>query len=209
MGAGLSTGSGVLGAPAATCDVDGDGLLDFTDAPLDPGQVDSDSTSNFELGGKFTLLDNRLTINTAIFHIDWDDLPIGIADTSDICANVVSVNGGKARSRGIELETAASLTEDISITLGVGYVDAEFRSNDIGSVGDACHCPPSSMVISAVRIRLRFDGQQSFIRADFAYVGDYLLEPGGTTPPAGDYTKLNLRAAVAFSGSILRCTPII
>ena len=44
--------------------------LDFSDADL-IDQIDPDTTENIEIGAKFTLLDNRLTLNTAVFHIDW------------------------------------------------------------------------------------------------------------------------------------------
>ena len=68
-------------APPPSCDTDNNGKLDFTEGDI-TNRVEADTTENFELGGKFTLLDNRLTLNTALFRIDWSNLPVSITNTN-------------------------------------------------------------------------------------------------------------------------------
>ena len=70
-----------LGRPAAglipaICDTDGDGVVDGSNVTIDSTrEIDSDTLDNYELGGKFTLREGRMLIDTSVYRIDWKGLP--------------------------------------------------------------------------------------------------------------------------------------
>ncbi|HJW45340.1 MAG TPA: TonB-dependent receptor, partial [Lysobacter sp.] len=71
-----------------------------------PAQVDSSTLTNYELGLKSQLFDNRVVFDLTGFHIAWEDIQV---------ASIVSgisglVNAGKASSTGIELSTLLHVT---------------------------------------------------------------------------------------------------
>lgn len=92
------------------------------DEPFDPETVES-----FEVGLKSTLWDSRVRLNAAMFYNDYQDMQITVQRAVGI-SNFVSqvVNAGEARMRGFELETIAALTDNLTLSAVVGYIDAEF-----------------------------------------------------------------------------------
>lgn len=210
---GFRIGEGVnpeSGPPADICDVDGDGLLDHTGASIIPEDTESDSTNNFELGSKFSFLDQRLTVNAALYYIEWEDLPVDIVNTTDACAGGFSVtlNGGEARSQGVELETQYYVTPQLQLSLSAGYTDAEFVSKvsgGAGEVGERLPVAPKFNGSLGLEYQFKLAGYDAFIRSDYTYVGGYYSYPNshsagpqGTFPESGDYGKLNLRTGIAI-----------
>ena len=57
-------------SPALGCDV---ALAEIGVTPEQARKYDSDSL-NYELGAKTSRLENRLTVNAAVFCIDWKDI---------------------------------------------------------------------------------------------------------------------------------------
>ena len=85
----------------------------------------SDSLTNYEIGMKTLLADNRVSIDLAAFHVDWEDIQIrqisgGFAFTG---------NGGEASSKGIELAVTARPTDNLSISFNVGTLDAKLEED--------------------------------------------------------------------------------
>ncbi|MCW8195359.1 TonB-dependent receptor [Proteobacteria bacterium 005FR1] len=94
----------------------------LADEPFDPEIVDS-----FEVGLKSSLLDSRLRLNAALFYNDYQDMQVTVqraVGTTDYASQVV--NAGEAKMKGFELEAAAALTDNLSLSAVVGYIDAEF-----------------------------------------------------------------------------------
>ena len=122
---GFRLGRGQSVPPRDLCDTDNNGLLDFTGGRL-IDELDPDTTENIELGAKFTLLDRRLTINSAVYRIDWEGLPARIDDTSDLCPRgIVQNNVGEARSEGAELGSELpSFNTNLQFNAWVAYNDA-------------------------------------------------------------------------------------
>ena len=89
---------------------------------------DSDSLTNYEIGVKTLLADNRLSIDLTAFYIDWEDIQIrqisgGFAFTG---------NGGKASSKGAELAITARPTDNLSISFNIGTLDAKLEEDAPG-----------------------------------------------------------------------------
>ncbi|WP_265562940.1 TonB-dependent receptor [Sphingomicrobium arenosum] len=82
----------------------------------------ADKTTNYELGFKTQWLDNALTLNGAIYHIDWSNPQIASATTNGQAP--ITINGAGARSRGFELSAAWQATEQLSLSGNYSFTDA-------------------------------------------------------------------------------------
>ena len=195
---GFRTGKPVVPAPAATCDLDNNGILDGTNAPVNADTLDSDTLDSYELGGKFTLLDNRLIINSAIYHIEWEGIPTSVRGT---CGLSVFINAGEARSQGMELESTYLLTPRLQVNIGTSYINAEFTEDDITlGVTEGTRLPRSSRFSASVGLHYNFEiaGYESYLQSDYAYVGDFRNNVSTAYEEAGDYNTLDIRAGIAF-----------
>jgi iron complex outermembrane receptor protein len=112
---------------------------------FDPEFVDS-----YEVGAKAVLFGGRARANTALFFADYTDVQIPgsvIVSTPTGTTFVGTVtNAGGAEIYGVEFEGFAQLTEALSASLNVGYIDAEyteFLSNgvDIAAIADIQNTP--------------------------------------------------------------------
>jgi len=194
---GFRLGSGQVLPPASVCDTDNDGKLDFTNASLDPS-VQSDYTSNYELGGKFTLLDERLTLNMTLYRIDWDEIPVNIFDTSVLCPGNLPVieNAGEAKSEGFELETRYLATQNLQLSLSASYMETEILTDGLGTRGDRLPLAPRFNGIVGMQYNFEWAEHSAFLRTDYSYIGDFISDGSFTVPDAESYGKWNLRAGI-------------
>lgn len=85
---------------------------------------------NYELGIKSRLFDRRLTLNAAIFQVDWDNQQLtqtiqvqrrdGVLGSLSFTSNV-----GQSRVRGFELDTSFRATSWLELRAGYALVDAK------------------------------------------------------------------------------------
>jgi iron complex outermembrane receptor protein len=110
--------------------------------PLQPGQnvcalpnevlIEPDRTTNFEVGVHSTLADGHVLLNAALYSIDWDDV-----QTQSVTQNgalPITINGGTAQSRGLELSFEARGDGPWSIRGNYAYNEAELTTNAPGLV---------------------------------------------------------------------------
>lgn len=77
----------------------------------------------WELGFKGQALDGRLSVNTALFYADYQNLQV----QSTVAPNVsIPTNAGSSVSKGAEVEFQFALTDHITLNGGVTYADATF-----------------------------------------------------------------------------------
>ncbi|MCB2114504.1 MAG: TonB-dependent receptor [Parvularculaceae bacterium] len=194
---GFRLGRPATPAPAAVCDVNNDGLLDGTSAPVDPGIVRSDKLDSYEIGGKFNLFDQRMTLNVAAYNIEWDGIPVDLFAIPN-CGFSVTVNAGEARSRGVEVESTIHLFEGVRLDVAGSYVDAELTKDNpvLGPAGT--RLPGSARIQASVGAQYDFTvaTHDAYARADYSYVGPFYNDLGQTFHEVGDYHKVNLRAGV-------------
>jgi iron complex outermembrane receptor protein len=111
--------------------IDADEIHEFMD--FDPETVDS-----YELGWKGSVLNRRLNFALAVFQADYKDVQVPGSVGGSTAAGVptfvgVTTNAGKARFRGVELETNLRVGESLA-TAGdrlnlagtLGYLDAKY-----------------------------------------------------------------------------------
>jgi iron complex outermembrane receptor protein len=97
-----------------------------------PEKVDS-----YEIGWKSSLLNHRLQLATAIFDAEYKDVQVPgseactVNNLPNFCG--ITTNAGKARMRGIEIETNARLGENLatqgdrfSFAGSLGYLDGKY-----------------------------------------------------------------------------------
>jgi iron complex outermembrane receptor protein len=94
--------------------------------------IEPDTTTNYEVGLRSVWFDGRLMLNAAAYYIDWND--IQIQGTSNTGGVPITVNGGKAESKGIELTTRWSITDSLELAANVTFNDAKLAEDAPGLV---------------------------------------------------------------------------
>ncbi|RZJ17226.1 MAG: TonB-dependent receptor [Brevundimonas sp.] len=84
---------------------------------------DAETSWNYELGLKTSLMDRRLYVNAALFQIQWEDQIVRALGSLGATLNA---NAGQTTSQGVELEVLARPTEGLNLTAGYTYTDATF-----------------------------------------------------------------------------------
>lgn len=90
----------------------------------------SEQLDSYEIGMKSRWLDERLELNLAAFYSDYTDMQL----TSFTGTVSATLNAGKARIDGAELEAVALLTERLRANLSLAYLHYEFDKFDLGPV---------------------------------------------------------------------------
>lgn len=95
-----------------------------------PASYDPDAVWNYELGGKFAMLEKRLQIDVAIYHLDWKDIQQNVTLA---CGYSFTANAGKAQVDGGELEVSARLGGGFTFMQSVGFTDGRITDQTIKS----------------------------------------------------------------------------
>jgi outer membrane receptor protein involved in Fe transport len=92
--------------------------------PITPAPFSPDKVTQFELGWKASLLDNRITLNGAAYYLLWNNIQIPVIDpTGDF---TFTGNGGKAHTAGLELELSVEIANGFTINSNVSIQEAKF-----------------------------------------------------------------------------------
>lgn len=141
-----------------------------------PPVFKSDSTRNYELGFKSTFLNNRVTIDTAIFDIEWKDIQIlGIVNTD---TGPVGINGnsGRAHSRGFEWNATWSPVQNLVFGFLGEYTNAKLTADAPGlgaHSGDKLpYVPEVSATFNADYKWHAFDDYYAVMGGSWSYVGN-------------------------------------
>lgn len=110
--------------------------------PLPPGQIACglpnemayfpDKTKNYELGIHSQWLDRRLTLNGAIFLVEWTDPQVASATENGLIP--ITKNGEAAESVGLELDFRFKVTPDLTIRGNYSYAKAELTETTLNLV---------------------------------------------------------------------------
>lgn len=97
--------------------------------------------NSYEIGVKSMWLDNRVRLNAAVFYQDLTDMQaqVNVIDNGNWITQVQ--NAAEATIKGFELEALLKVIDGLDISVGYGYVDAEydkFMSPDPAAGGFAC-----------------------------------------------------------------------
>ena len=107
--------------------------------PGSPLSFKSDSLWSYELGYKGDLLDKRLSVETALYDIEWK----GIQQPLAIGSGTVIVNAGRARVSGAEVFTRYRVTPAWTLDASLSAIDAKL-TEDAPALGPSGSRLPNS-----------------------------------------------------------------
>ena len=177
-----------------------------TDDPLAKFRDDryeSDAIENYELGYKASLADDRITLATAIYQIDWTDMQTSIYMD---CGFSYTGNAGGAESRGIEFESTADLGDDLMLTLNASYTQTKLTENvdslDAFKDDDMTMVPKYNAYL-ALDKGFMLANKQVFARIDVEASGKYSTHFNSLpTDKSPSYVNVNLSTRVEISDDV-------
>jgi len=109
------------------------GFTQVGSADPDLGKYKPERLSNYEIGAKTTLLDHRLLLNVAAFHIDYTDKQASTLIAVPLSVNPqgalsVTTNAGKAKVDGQEVNLSAILTPELVLSAGYTHLNARYTN---------------------------------------------------------------------------------
>ena len=96
-------------------------------------KFDEETLWNYEVGFKSQLMDDRLRLNGSVFYLEWSDLQMEafrFLTPGDLSSNFEqTINIEDAEATGAELELQAVITEGLTLSGAIGYLDTEITSD--------------------------------------------------------------------------------
>jgi outer membrane receptor protein involved in Fe transport len=148
-----------------------------------PESYDSDSLWNYELGAKTAWFDHRLTINGAVYMIDWNDMQVQGFTPAPIAASppiTYTTNASTSRIVGLELEASAQMTDRLSFDFSFNHffknnltTDPPPNPNGLAAkAGDPLSYNPETSFNLGGEYRAPLtDTMTGFARVDWSYTG--------------------------------------
>ena len=161
-----------------------------------PSSVESDTSENYELGLKTSLADQRVTLNAAVYRVDWKGIPVNVNPAGNC---FYKVNAVKAKSEGVELELRANLSESLQLNFSGSYGESKLVGDSpIGSDGQ--NLPGSADVNASLGLQYDFmiASHNSFARIDYSYMGEYYSTFDESLLASGGFSQVNLKTGIAF-----------
>ncbi len=86
-----------------------------------------DETQNYELGLRSTWLDGTLTLNGAVYYVDWSDPQLdSVTENAGVS---ITINGDGAESTGVEFSFNWLMTDNFSVRGSYSYSKAELTED--------------------------------------------------------------------------------
>ncbi len=167
--------------------------LGLTNSPV---AYDSDSLWSYEVGAKKSLADQRVQINGAAYKIDWSNIQLRKQLN---CGFTFFDNVASASIYGIEGDITALITENLQVTAGIGYVDAQLGESValFGQEGDQLAGVPKVTASLSAEYRFPLTGTiEGLVRGDLNYIGRFNSLVDVSDPAnreSGKYALANIR----------------
>lgn len=144
-----------------------------------PREYDDETTSNFELGVKSQLFENRLQLNATVFYTEFDDLQYLAQNPSGVGT---FVDNGDAETQGVDMEFSAAPWPFLRLSGGLQYLDAKYTSGQLYDQGlDVSHAPDWSGALASTLLLPLGDGI-AYLRGDYSFMDDHQTNAGYQTP---------------------------
>ena len=164
-------------------------------AQFDERQYGPDQTTNYEIGAKTTWLDGDLTLNGAVYFVEWQDPQV---DSATVNANIpITVNAAGAESTGIELHAAWAVNDALNVRGAFSSTNTELTEDvpflvrtitppgfgtafEDGKAGDRLPGSPETQfsVFADYTVPLS-NGNDVILNGGYAWQGDVLTRTGG------------------------------
>lgn len=90
------------------------------------GPVRPETSKSWEGGIRSQFNDNRITLNVTAFHTEYKDFQAqGIETLPDGTTNFRLANVGKLRTNGVEVDSAAQVSDELRVAVSAAYIDAK------------------------------------------------------------------------------------
>ncbi len=163
----------------------------------DQALIRPDTTTNYEVGLRRSWNDGRVTFSGTLFRVDWTD--IQVAGLTPFSAQPITLNGGGAVSRGVEVASAVDATSALRFRGSWSYTRAELSMDSPGLLDGGADAFEGDRLSGAPRHQgsllaswaaLLGDDVAFDVRYGYSFVGDVLtrigMRAGGEMLPAHD-----------------------
>lgn len=159
-----------------------------------------DKLTQYEVGVKASTPDNRLSLDLAAFHTDWKQIQI---QTSTAGFNYI-VNGGTAKSDGVEATLRYAPIQNLNFGANVGYTNARLASDAPaagGLEGDRLPYVPRWAGSITADYKTPVSGDwNAVLGGSINYTGKEVSDYSQRFPkPVDAYTTINVRAGLESS----------
>jgi iron complex outermembrane recepter protein len=160
--------------------------------PDAPGDVQrsygSDRTTNIELGVRSTQLAGRMSLDFAVYHVNWKNIQL----FEVVSGFGVNANGGTARSQGLEWNLAYLPVRDLTLQWTGAYTDAKLTSDAV-TIGAASgsrlpYAPKWSTAVDGEYKHAASGKLRGFCGATWSYVGSRATDFASAATPTGQFT---------------------
>jgi outer membrane receptor protein involved in Fe transport len=142
-----------------------------------PPSYKSDSLWNYELGSKTSFLDKRLTVDAALYWMDWSNIQVNQTDPTG--AFQYTGNGGRAVANGAEFEFEAKPTSNLTFAAGVDYTHAalvgpqpvEILPQNLLRSGEPIPFTPKWTSVASATCRVPIASGLVYFRGEMSYRG--------------------------------------
>ena len=147
-------------------------------------EFDEETLVNYELGIKTITFGGRMLFNVAAFSIDYEDLQVfRIEPNAQGVPTSRIANVAEATSRGVEADLTAVLGGGLTVTSGLGYLDAEYDDysqcgqNSAGMILDCTgneltNAPEWTGSLNVIYRRPLPGGLSLLVNGEWSYRGD-------------------------------------
>jgi outer membrane receptor protein involved in Fe transport len=165
-----------------------------------------DKTKSNEIGLKASFLDHRLSIDTALYYIDWKDIQIGATDAQTSLFYVT--NGARAKSEGLDFSVEGRPLPGLVVTatgnwaksvLTEDFPPETVASGSSGLSGD--RLPFTSRFSGGLTVEQNFvlsGDLTGFVNGSVNYVGDrpVIFQPTEVRPSLPAYARADARTGI-------------
>lgn len=163
-----------------------------------------EKATSYEAGYKGRLMDGRLMLSVAAFAVDYRDRQFELQTTDPDTGNIIEgiLNAGDSSQYGAEIDLTLQATQNLTLSLGAGFVDAEWDSGTILDDGTDLSglTPPfmteNSMTLAADYERTIVDDWSFVGRVQLTHIGEFETDLGNNFQNPS-YTLVGLRAGIA------------
>ncbi|MET0660896.1 MAG: TonB-dependent receptor, partial [Steroidobacteraceae bacterium] len=172
----------------------------------DGGSFGPETVTDYEVGFKSQLFEDRARFNTAIFYSDYEDIQSTLLTINPATNQPITLvqNAAKARIFGFEVEAEAILFTNFRVSAAAGYTDPEYKDfEDLSGDRSDEKFPlsPKWTASASAQYTNNLEVGRLLVRADYAWK-DKIVFMQNLNPPfteAKSYGVLNGRIALAFS----------
>lgn len=151
----------------------------------------------YEVGIKSELFDKRVRFNASAFYTDYEDIQVTVQEGFA----PQTANAAEATINGFEIEITALPMEDLEISIGLGYLENEYKTlgdTVIGLTKDSVF-PYTPEFKASISAEYTFVTETGFIRPriDFSYTDDFYTDALNTPQIQQEAYEL-INASVAW-----------